>query len=478
MRLKLALILVAFHATSATLAQTDKDKVGFTQLQIEVGASLEDGAGIRVGTVEAPNGSGNYLPDPSNSEFSGKTFTDGSGVNAGNNSHATSVGRRQYGNSSSLAPGVTDITGYDANDWINRVLGFDTSAAAGNQRDVPLAQDFSVMNHSYIGNGDPVPIAEEINRRLDLVADRDNVTMIVAANNGSASPIPQLFSPSYNSITVGLTDGGHSHGLTTINGSGRVKPDIVAPHGTTTSNSYTSFSTPFVASAATLLRDQGASAPSANATRNEVTKAVLLAGATKDEFPGWSHTQMQPLDQTFGAGELNIYNSYHIMAGGEFDGATTVGSAPDIGGMGWDYLANISADESFFYNFSVTETSTELSAILTWNAEISDSGGVLDYDTLELANLDLQLFNSSGGILGSLVDQSISSVDNVEHIFLTDLAIGEYSLAVNSAAGSISTDYAVAWRISAVPEPSAFFILTATCLLPLQRRKRLATHTS
>ena len=62
--------------------------------------------------------------------------------------------------------------------------------------------------------------------------------------------------------------------------------------------------------------------------RSEVIKAMLMAGATKGEFANWidpttglvnpwNRTQTRPLDDVFGAGELNVYNSYLIGIGGK-----------------------------------------------------------------------------------------------------------------------------------------------------------------
>ena len=77
---------------------------------------------------------------------------------------------------------------------------------------------------------------------------------------------------------------------------------------------WTSFSTAMVSSAVVLLR-QAANLQGGAAVRPETLKAVLLAGATKEEFPGWSHTVTTPLDPVFGAGELEISNSWFILAG-------------------------------------------------------------------------------------------------------------------------------------------------------------------
>jgi hypothetical protein len=70
-------------------------------------------------------------------------------------------------------------------------------------------------------------------------------------------------------------------------------------------------------------------------------------------------------------------------------------------------------------------------------------------------NLNLQLYNSTTTFLGSVLDQSISTVDNVEHIYLNSLAAGTYTLKVSGAA---NWDYGLAWRMTtAFDEPNADF---------------------
>lgn len=446
-----------FAARSTSFAQAYKESTGFNQLAAEVGGSLEDGAGIRVGLVETISGSA-YLPDGSSSHFSGKTITDGTGTNSGANSHATTVGTRYFSNTNSFTPGITDITGYEADAWVDNVLDF----VGGN---APQTQNFSVMNHSYIGNPS-IADAVEMSRRLDLVADRDNVSMIIAENNagaGGSNTQPRLFTQTYNSIVVGRTDGNHSFGTTTLNGVGRQKPDIVAPDGAT------SFATPQVASAAALLRHKGTNMGGGNAIQNEVTKAVLMAGATKDEFPSWSNSSSQPLDAQFGAGELNIYNSYKILDAGEFNGSLTQ-PVTNVDSMGWDYADSITSGQQLFYNFDFTNAQTDASILLTWNAEISDAVGDLDYDTLTLANLDLKFYDSSLSFMGSLVGESMSTIDNVEHLYFENLAAGQYTIAVENVTGA--TDFALGWRFTAVPEPSALFLSAFWMYLPFRRNRK------
>ncbi len=458
-QLSYAVIGFLSYFPAASQAQTQREATGYNQLVAEVGAALEDGSGIQVGLVEGPSGAA-YLPNTTEAEFTGKTFIDATGTNVGSSGHATIVSRSQFGNNTSLSPGVSTITGYEANDWVGRVLGFDSKT-------VPLTQNFAVMNHSYIANNLSIADATEYNRRIDFLVNRDNITMTVGANNGAASAVPQLWSHSYNTITVGLTNGNHSHGTTTFNGPGRIKPDIVAPPPP--GAAFTSYSTPLVASAATVLRQQGMNSGNPNAIQNEVTKAVLMAGATKNGLPSWSNSSTQPLDGTFGAGELNIYNSYHIMEAVEFNGAATEPAA-SVSSLGWDYDDAIAAGQMSYYNVDLSSLQNEASILLTWNADVSDAGGVLDYDTLTLANLDLKLYNSTNSFLDSLIAESSSTVDNVEHLYLTNLSAGRYTFAVEGISGA--TDYGLAWRFTSVPEPSMFGLLACVSGLAITRYRR------
>lgn len=415
-----------------------RDAVGYSDLLAELGA-LPDGASLRVTQIEA--GGFAYLPDLAVAAFAGKTFVDGSGFNSGAYSHATGVGLRQYGSEISLSPGVADITVYQAEDYLFNVLGYGSGAP-------PLAQPYAVMNHSYIVTGVGAADAEALSRRMDVVAEQENAVVVVGTNNGASNPLPPLFAQTYNTITVGRSDGDHASGLTTVNGAGRVKPDIVAPEGSVSN------SAPMVAAAASLLLDQGQATGNPHATRHEVVKAALLAGATKAEFPGWSNTDLQPLDLVYGAGELNIYNSYFIMEGGEFENSDTGGPPPLAGDRGWDYEPQIVPLQDRSYRLQLDATS-DVSIALAWNARISDTDGALDYDTLEVPALELHLQDSSEFFPGPPIAVSASPVDNVQHVYREDVPQGTYTITVRSIDGT--TDYALAWRVEgpeAVSAPS------------------------
>lgn len=84
-----------------------RDAVGWYELVEEVGAETPDGTGIKVSLIESAV-IRNYLPDRSNFDFIGKTFTVMSG-DSGHSSHATVVGQRLFGNTISMAGGIDQI---------------------------------------------------------------------------------------------------------------------------------------------------------------------------------------------------------------------------------------------------------------------------------------------------------------------------------------------------------------------------------
>jgi hypothetical protein len=435
-----------------------KDDVGYTRLRNEVGDALEDGSGVEVAVAEARVG-GNYLPDFDDPEFAGKTITDASDLPSDTSGHATGVFRNFVGNTISMAGGVTDITLYEAPDWADRVLGY----ATGRDPELPT---FKIQSNSWIGNfGTDTAAALNFLHRVDYTVNESDVLMVGGtSNNRNANALPDVLVNGYNSLIVGRSDGNHAAGFTDFYGAGRVKPDIVAPQGSTSN------ATPVVASAAGLLHEAGAGT---NAVRSETMRAILMAGATKvepefAEAPNqpWNRTTTRPLDERFGAGELNVYNSYQILQGGEF--AASAGQPTFAVGLnGWSYVEQIADGENLYYDFVVGDLQRldDFSIMLNWNIEVTDLNpdeAIFDPET-SLANLDMRLFDSSDEFLGSLVDASLSSVDNLEHIFTGNLRTGRYTLEI-SADGA--TDFGLAWRgsLTAVPEPGmwAGLMLIAT----------------
>jgi hypothetical protein len=154
----------------------------------------------------------------------------------------------------------------------------------------------------------------------------------------------------------------------------------------------------------------------------------------------------------FGAGELNIYNSYRILLGGEFDGSESQ-PAFDSGLMGWDF-GTIGNSSALYYTLQLDRPADEVSIILTWNIDVIDTNPNENIFTpsSSLSNLDLAFYDSTNGFPGSAVDFSVSSVDNIEHIYLRDVAPGTYTILV---ASGDETPFALAWRVSPIVDTPA-----------------------
>lgn len=427
-----------------------KDDVGFTALVVRLGTATPTGAGIAVSHVEAPL-NGNYLPDATNAEFVGKTINVKSG--AGNpSSHATTVGQYYYGLTVGMAGGINTIDAYDANNWLDtgllRVL---TSLA-------PKTELRRVENHSWVGTTGTDSDDIDMLRRMDLVVHRDGVVVAVGVNNGAGTAMPPLLGSAYNVVAVGLTSGNSSYGPTAIDVAGRVKPDIVVPID------LTSWATPIVASSgALLLQTADASGILSQLGTQErktakalLVKTLLMAGATKSEFADWrkglatpSTDGTVPLDYRYGAGQLNIDNSHRILSSGEQNAS----SSADVTTTGWDYgSASLSGDQLYFFEIPAFSSADSVSMLITWNRQIAVGTGNPAPLTPSLANIDLRLYGASGYSIGSLWDQSISSIDNVEHIYLRWLPAGRYAIAVSS---DRTWSYAVAWDIHTSPTVSS-----------------------
>jgi len=472
----LGMAIVMFPGGASHVLATDSatlDEIGLTSLQARLGASAPTGAGIDVKLIEAGNTA--WVPDAAHADFSGDTILDittGGGVSG----HATTVGRNFFG-SNGVASGVDDIHSQSANSWII------SGGLRRLQSEAPVVETRRVQNNSWIANFNAIgtftadEVAADVLRRNDFMINRDDVISVVGVNNGSGSAFPDALANSYNAIAVGLTSGNSTQGPTTIDLPGRSKPDLVAPKGAT------SFSTPLVAGSAALLLETAGKPPLASnpqAGRWQTIKAVLMAGATKSEFDltgstgttfdDWSRTTTQPLDRRYGAGELNIDNSERILSAGEQEASATV----DVGLVGWDFdMIGISETQSYFFDVAAGFTA-EISILATWAREITFTSGILGGPgtlTPELANVDLQLFEATGFVPGTLVDESVSMLDNVEHVFQQGLAAGRYVFQLQSDIAW--NDVAVAWdvQLTAVPEPSTL-LLACVGFAGFYRRRR------
>ena len=301
------LILALAIAVGAARADYKSD-IGWTKLQAEVGGSLPNGTGVPVTQVEAPESAGNYGPNPASPEFTGKTLTFKSGA-AGNSGHATTVASYYYGLNGSIAPGITTIDVYEVNNWLGN--GFLRKGSVFS----PNAEPNAIQSHSWIGSFDSGGTNDmEVLRRFDSAIQQSEFLGIVGLNNFAANNVPALLAGNYNGISVGRSDSFHSYGTNTADGTGRTKPELVAPFDAT------SWATPSVAATAAMLRQN---AP-ANGKKVVSLKSILLAGATKHQFSGWSRTLTRPIDSVFGAGQLSAYSLLAVAGAGPC-GASQIG---------------------------------------------------------------------------------------------------------------------------------------------------------
>jgi hypothetical protein len=454
---------------AAVSAQSWQDSVGYTMLKARLGDALPTGSGGLISLVEGtegplarsyPNLTGAEFTAPGDPFAAAVSMTDGSGV-AGNgfSNHAGGMAIQFFGNFSSMAPGANEVVHYEAGHWLSSQLKYQ-----GNSE--PAANQFRVQNFSWVTalNSDSQDLSAL--RRFDWVIETGELTAVVGVNNIANlanSAHPRLLIHNYNGISVGRSDSYHSRGVTSFYGGGRTKPDLVAPQPSSSQATAT------VSSAAAMLHESGAGT---DAVKSETMKAILMAGATKQEFANyleqvppvttipptppslapkpWDRTPTRPLDEIFGAGELNVYNSYLIQHGGQHAGSQAAPTTT-AGSFGWDYQ-NHKGDPGvgdLYYNFEIDAGSTaeELSIILAWNIKITDTNPAAGTFTPveSLQNLDLEFYDSTGSFMDNMLDHSISTVDNVEHIYLTDLNPGTYTLKVSGAA---DWDFGLAWRMA------------------------------
>ena len=442
--LTLSLVLTLAFAVAPASADY-RDDIGYTKLQLELGGAMPTGNGVTVSQTEAPINSTapyNYLPDTTLSEFSGKTFTTMS-PSGGISWHATPVAQYFYGNSTSIAPGVTSVHNYEADNWIGS--GFLNYFSPDYYHLAPKMEIQQVENNSWIASIDNGGAGDvEVLRRFDYSIQSSNngigFIAVSGLKNGCCTSIPTLMANSYNGLVVGLTSGDHSSGQTTTDGSGRIKPDIVCQ----TPENATSFATPVISAAGAILRQKALSVTSLNSASNSIVlKSLLMSGATKSQFTSWSRpaNSTQPMDLHYGAGQVNIFNSYHILVAGR----QTASSSIAVKSRGWDYASTTSTAKRYFFDIAAGDTSSNFSAVLTWNRVVADGlpGRSWGNPSSSLPNLFLKLYSASGFTLGALVDSSVSTIDNVQLLYQPNLASGRYALEVSSVTTGIN--YGLAW---------------------------------
>ncbi len=482
-RLSLGPLVFAGLACVTGRAQGLLADLGVTTLQARYGSSLATGSSVVGWLTEAGDP---FWPNLANTSLfplaPGRPYqvvNTGTDPTTTSSGHATAVAAHWFGTSYGVSPGLGGVVAMGASDFVTtfglNAGGYEISpgvfvvAAPFISPTAPLWQSGltgtaerplgvpQVINASWAGSSGVTVYDVDTLRRADYLVDRDGITIVAGVGNAAGAP-PQVLGQAYNVIAVGLPISPSSDGTSYLDGSGRVVVDIVAP------SENTSAATPMVTGAATMLIDLANKTPAlANGNDPRVVRSVLMTGAEK--AADWTvptsttvlgQTVTQPLDLKLGAGELRVDMAYELMLSGEM--------TPNVprSVQGWD-LGTTGVGMTY-YLVDNSAPGADLTVTLAWNRVTGDPNDATRFAASNftvptgnnllisnpLANLDLQVFTTDG-VSVPLVSlaASVSTVDNVEHIYLRDLPVGRYAIGVSGPAG---TTYGLSFQM--VPEAS------------------------
>ena len=369
---------------------------------------------------------------------------------------------------------------------------------------------------------------------LDALANQNPTTSLVvsAGNSGPGTNTVGFPGSGYNAITVGALENNGANAYESVAsfssrgpqrwaGGGlacndcRAPVDLVAPGttlvgafygGTTGGNNPTlagsapsggpnfyssplagtSFSSPIVAGAATLVADASKATPelagNTDSRDARVVKAVLLNSAEK--IDGWDNGQQdvggvvqtnQSLDYTSGAGALDIEALYHQYLQAPTRDVPGAGSG-DLGSVakdGWDYGEVQSGVDNIYHIGADLPRGAEITVTLAWFRERAETF-LANSTVQDLAQADLDLIVRDT-TTDLVVAQSVSAVNVVEHLHFRAPTASRYQIEVNlfgTIFGAVnSEEYGLAWAV-VVPEPSGMALAAALLGLCGFRRAR------
>jgi len=256
----------------------------------------------------------------------------------------------------------------------------------------------------------------------------------------------------------------------------------------------TSFASPIVAGGAGLLVDAGYSNFGGGVSVDgRVIKAVLLNSARKT--PGWTNnttltngvlTTSQGLDWNAGAGALDLNAAYDQYLSGTTNNVPLTGGT--VHGLGWAF-GHVAAGTPNNYLFDIPlHQGDKFTATLTWFIPeffntgatpdpLTDAFSDADLHSLYFDQLDLQVWRLDNGVFSTLIADSHSPYNNVDHLYFDIPQDGTYALRVNwlgitydlYGTSPLADDYALAWN---VPEPASLTLLALGATTLLIRRRR------
>lgn len=421
---------------------------GWRHANKRLGNQMPAGRGIVVGQVESVS-DGGYVARTNQFGLEAMRFVEQSGESKASG-HANYVARNMVGDQS-VARGVRQVYAWSSNHWLGPGM-LNVATTNPPVKDSPVR----VFNHSWIGGASRfAPLAL---RRVDYLVDHYDKLVVCGVNNKHGA-VPAMLGSAYNVISVGVVSGNNSNELTTIEGEGRSKPEIVGP------GSLTSWSTGFVTGCVAALiegADELAQADEKNkdAARSETIKAILLAGARKND--AWQAPEGEPLDRKYGAGFVDIDRALLIQEAGHVEPDTATRQR-----YGWSF-SQVNSAQQRTYRFTLGQDQGKSTFALTWHRRIM--GGTAELKHTETgqtrtiwnsahfaANLDLALVRLSpdnNPENHQAIAVSSSKVNNVELIYAKDLKPGRYVLTVTRQPDKVEMawDYALAWRIEALEE--------------------------
>lgn len=279
----------------------------------------------------------------------------------------------------------------------------------------------------------------QLAKYVDYCSYEKSVVFVKSAGNngpGSGDSTGHITAPAdaYNLLAVAATDATFtspaywsSYG-DTYDGRGAIR--VVAPgedidtcnnswetDGAFISVSGTSLAAPHVSGLAALLYDLKERNSDLIISSPELLRAIIMNSATK--LSGWTNMPSDPLDFFQGTGQVDALEAYNCY------------NNP----LKWDYRFFNDVTKSCYYTFDIENTPFDFSATIAWDRHITDYNAAPPFP--DINDIDLKLYNAQGQLLKS----SISTKDNVEHIFCQISEPGTYFIEVDPSILSTGGEY-------------------------------------